>query len=132
MNRQIKSVKFSLVELMIVIAVIAILTGLLLPALNSARGKARSILCAGNLKSIGQLFIMYVDENDDWPPICVENYQNGCSQRDIPLLLLGKSPTAAFVPGVDQRSIRGPISVPKPLFWKEPASTGHPIGWFRA
>ena len=113
MNRQIKSVKFSLVELMIVIAVIAILTGLLLPALNSARGKARSILCAGNLKSIGQLFIMYVDENDDWPPICVENYQNGCSQRDIPLLLLGKSPTAAFVPGVDQRSIRGAYLCPE-------------------
>ena len=39
---------------------------------------------------------MYVDENDDWPPIS-ENYQNGCSQRDIPLLLLGKAPTAAFV-----------------------------------
>lgn len=67
------------------IAVIAILAGLLLPALNSARGKAPSILCAGNLKSIGQLFIMYVNENDDWPPIRVENYQNVCSQRDIPL-----------------------------------------------
>ena len=73
MNRPIKSVRFTLIELLIVIAVIAILAGLLLPALNSARGKARSILCAGNLKSIGQLFIMYVDENDDWPPISVEN-----------------------------------------------------------
>ena len=66
-----------------------------------------------NLKSIGQLFIMYVDENDDWPPISVENYQNGCSQRDIPLLLLGKAPTAAFVPGVDQRSIRGAYLCPE-------------------
>ena len=103
---------FTLLELLIVIAVIAILASLLLPALHSVMGKARSIQCTGNLKSIGQLLIMYVYENDDWPPICVENYQKGCSQRDLPLLLVGKSPTAGFVAGVDQRSIRGAYLCP--------------------
>lgn len=115
----IRNSRFTLIELLVTISVIAILAGLLLPALNAARGKARSILCAGNLKSIGQLFIMYVDENDGWPPICVENYNNGCSQRDIPLLLLGKSPTAGFVAGVDQRSIRGAFLCPEASPLKE-------------
>jgi len=58
--------KFTLVELLMTVAVIAILTALLLPALNSARETAFQIRCASNQKQIGLGVNMYAGAYDGW------------------------------------------------------------------
>ncbi len=56
---------FTLIELMVVIAIIAILAAILFPVFASVRENARRANCQSNLKQLGLAFIQYTNDNDD-------------------------------------------------------------------
>ncbi len=60
---------FTLVELLVVISIIALLLGIMLPALGAVRAASRRAACAANLHGIGIGFRVYLDENDDIMPV---------------------------------------------------------------
>src|SRR5947208_399870 len=65
---------FTLVELLVVIGVIAILIGLLMPALTRARQQANSVKCMANLHVLGTMLQAYENENKGWLfPVGPEN-----------------------------------------------------------
>lgn len=81
---------FTLMELLISIGVIAVLAGMLLPALNRARILAQNSICANNLKQIGLALPMYADDFNDRLPALASGFDGSCMiLRMPPLGVLG-------------------------------------------
>ncbi len=55
---------FTLVELLVVIAIIALLMAVLMPALRAARMQAQEVSCRSNLRQVGLIIYMYLQDND--------------------------------------------------------------------
>lgn len=60
-NRKLKA--FTLIELLMVIAIISLLASILLPSLNRAKELARRVVCASNMKSCGLATTLYAKDS---------------------------------------------------------------------
>jgi prepilin-type N-terminal cleavage/methylation domain-containing protein/prepilin-type processing-associated H-X9-DG protein len=59
---------FTLIELLVVISIIALLVGILLPALGAARESARGLVCQTHQKNLSTAFVAYGTDNQEWWP----------------------------------------------------------------
>lgn len=89
---------FTLVELLVVIAVIAMLIAILLPAVQSARGAARRSICSNNLRQIGIALNSYHTTHSRFPA------GSDVAPRDI-----GLSWRVHLLPYLEQQAIHGII-----------------------
>lgn len=70
---------FTLIELLVVVSIIALLVAILVPSLQEARERARSVTCLANERSIGLSILMYANDYGGWllpqgrPPIYLIN-----------------------------------------------------------
>ena len=60
----IKKKHVTLIEILVVVAIIGILASLLLPSLGKARKKSKATVCSNQLKQLGTIFHMYADDNN--------------------------------------------------------------------
>lgn len=94
---------FTLIELLIVIAIIAILAGMLLPALQQARKRSHGISCINNLNTVGKAFTMYYDDYKTAPPSKMHN-SNGYKVNISTTLLKYANPgSIKYPPGLGWR-----------------------------
>jgi prepilin-type N-terminal cleavage/methylation domain-containing protein/prepilin-type processing-associated H-X9-DG protein len=92
-TRIIKNRGFTLIELLVVISIIALLVGILLPALGAARASAQKVVCLSNVRQAGVAIFNYVAENDDYFPIYTSE-----GWREAPYQLADRRSSAVVQP----------------------------------
>lgn len=68
---------FTLIELLVVITILAVLAALLLPAMKSAKDRAKNATCVNNVRQIGAALNAFLGDNDDWYPYAKPSSANG-------------------------------------------------------
>ena len=89
-----KAGAFTLIELLMVIAIIGVLVSLLLPSLSQAKIRTRDTQCLGNFKQIGIAFKVYADDHGRYPP-------GGIVETNPATQLLKRKGVSATIGGVN-------------------------------
>ena len=69
MRKNTSKTGFTLVELLVVISIIAVLLGILLPAMSMARGTAKRTICASNIRQLALACISYANDHNSFLPL---------------------------------------------------------------
>src|SRR5580692_11550306 len=99
---------FTLIQLLVVIAIIAVLVSLLLPAVQQAREAARRSQCKNSLKQLGLALHNYESTFKVFPMTNAQNYNNTNQQ--------GFSPQARLLPYMDQGNLQNLLDYTQPAF----------------
>ncbi|HTV39878.1 MAG TPA: prepilin-type N-terminal cleavage/methylation domain-containing protein [Candidatus Sulfotelmatobacter sp.] len=94
-QRGVPAIAFSLIELLVVMAVIAILAALALPVISRSQEEGRATACVSNLHQIGLALQIYVDANNNTLPIMRD------APTDTNALATNTFPTVNVVLGTD-------------------------------
>jgi prepilin-type N-terminal cleavage/methylation domain-containing protein/prepilin-type processing-associated H-X9-DG protein len=118
--QRMRSRGFTLVELLVVIGIIALLIGILLPALNRARDAANTVKCESNLRSIGQGLADYLANYQGAYPACYyyvgQKVQNGVETP--PFAQQGYVHWSSFLYGRKDLAFGYPQSFTSTLGWE--------------
>jgi prepilin-type N-terminal cleavage/methylation domain-containing protein/prepilin-type processing-associated H-X9-DG protein len=102
---------FTLIELVVVIAIIAVLVGLLLPAVQKVRAAAARMQCKNNLKQIGLAFHNYHSAHGNFPP----GFASRAATVDGPGLGPGWGWAAHLLPYLEQDNLHRQIDLTRDI-----------------
>ncbi|MBL9127243.1 MAG: prepilin-type N-terminal cleavage/methylation domain-containing protein [Verrucomicrobiales bacterium] len=125
---------FTLVELLVVVAILSILASLLLPALAGAKERARGIACVNNLRQTGIALQVYAGDHDDRLVPAEYNVANGAPHEEGWATLLvnggyldGPRKDSRDTPSTGRSVFRCPAALPK-VYAFNPVSRDDPEG----
>ncbi len=93
---------FTLIELLVVISIIALLVGILLPALGAARKTAQRVQCSSRLRQVNLALITYTNDYNGQFPTNFIKPASGFGQPAEPAFWYDKERIGEYLPGVEE------------------------------